>query len=128
MRRVATASSCSRARLAALAGARQLGASATAPDRRRQGVDDDADDLGRLERPRAERVQEGRRRVRRARTRTSTVKVVGAINDDKIIAALRAGNVARRRQLVHVAERRHLLPVRRLDRPRARTSSATRST
>ena len=37
------------------------------------------------------------------------VKVVGGINDDKIIAALRGGNCARRRQLVHVRERRHLL-------------------
>ena len=51
-----------------------------------------------------------------------TVKVVGSINDDKIIAALRSGNVPDVVQLVHVAERRRLLPVRWLDRPRAATS------
>ena len=63
---------------------------------------DEADDLGRLERPRAERVQEGRGRVRREAHPDVTVNVVGGINDDKIIAALRAGNAPDVVQLVHV--------------------------
>ena len=56
------------------------------------GSSDLAHRVGRLERPRAERVQEGRRRVRRGKHPDVDVKVVGGINDDKIIAALRGGN------------------------------------
>ena len=56
------------------------------------------------------------------------VKVVGGINDDKIIAALRAGNAPDVVSSFTSIERRHLLPVRRLDRSRARTSSRTTST
>ena len=60
--------------------------------------------LGRLERRhRADRVQEARRRVRPEARRTSNINVVGGINDDKIFAALRAGQRAGRRQLVPVA-------------------------
>ena len=56
------------------------------------------------------------------------VKVVGGINDDKILAALRGGQRPRRRAARSVVERRHLLPVGRLDRSRAAASRATTST
>ena len=42
--------------------------------------------------------------------RDVTIKVVGGINDDKIIAALRSGNAPGRRQLVHLHERRIYCP------------------
>ena len=69
-----------------------------------------------LERPRAERVQEGRRRVRpQERGRRGQGRRRHQRRQDHRGAPRR--QLARRRQLVHVVERRHLLPVRRLDRP-----------
>ena len=48
-----------------------------------------------------------------------TVKVVGGINDDKIIASLRGGDAPDAASTVHVVERRQLLLVGRLHRPAA---------
>ena len=79
---------------------------------------DEPDDLGRLERAGAERVQEGRGRVRRQEG--GRLRQGGRLDQrrqDHRRPPL--GERARRRELVHVAERRGLLPVGRLDRPRA---------
>ena len=50
-----------------------------------------------------------------------TVKVVGGINDDKIVAAIRAGNAPDVVSSFNSVQRRQLLRLGRLDRPRPAT-------
>ena len=102
--------------IAAGAVAVSVGAASSVDARRAAG--DDGHDLGRLERrPRADRVQEGGGRVRPEAPRRERQ---GGRRDRRRQDLRRdpLGQRPGRRQLVHVGERRHLLPVRRLGRPR----------
>ena len=104
--------------IAAAVVAVSVGAASTHAGRRAQRAGDDAHDLGRLERrPRAQGVQEGRGRVR---PEAPGRRREGRRRDQRRQDLRRAPLRQRpgRRQLVHVVERRDLLPVRRLDRPR----------
>ncbi len=84
----------------------------------REGGADSADHLGRLERTRAERVQERRRRVRQEESqRHRQRRRLDQRQQDRRGDPGR--HRARRRQLVQLLQRRHLLRDRRLDQPRA---------
>ena len=56
------------------------------------------------------------------------VELVGGVNDDKILQAMRAGDAADVVGLVRLGQRRQVLPVRRLGRPRPTTWPRTAST